>query len=193
MDEGNLVHMCCKLPHAHCVQLFRVLCAVRTRLWSQWWFHVFICSRASNHGKHDMGALSMLNAETLKRVPSPLFGRLVRCSAHGHLCETMVYICTMLDVQIIHANSLQCTFSGWERVVNIMFCFTMACEQHLVPFTSYSKTECVCMCTVVLVPGVDQTRQDWGSFLASREGCPCCLLSQLWRGAPPAAGYWRDR
>ena len=39
----------------------------------------------------------------------------------------------------------ECTFSGWDRVVNITFCFTMACEPHLVPFTSYSKTECVCL------------------------------------------------
>ena len=44
----------------------------------------------------------------------------------------------------------ECTFSGWDRVVNIMFCFTMACEPHLVPFTSYSKTEHVCMYVCVL-------------------------------------------
>ena len=35
-------------------------------------------SRALIHGKHDVGALSWLNAETLKRVPTSLFGRLVR-------------------------------------------------------------------------------------------------------------------
>ena len=33
--------------------------------------------------KHDVGALSWLNAETVERAPTPLFGRLVRCSAHG--------------------------------------------------------------------------------------------------------------
>ena len=37
-------------------------------------------SRASSYCKHDMGALSWLNAE---RAPTPLFGRLVKCSAHG--------------------------------------------------------------------------------------------------------------
>ena len=30
-----------------------------------------------------MGTLLWLNAVTLKRAPTPLFGRLVRCSAHG--------------------------------------------------------------------------------------------------------------
>ena len=93
-----------ELHRAHCeLVLFRVLCAVRTRLWSQWWFYctlLFVlliaqlfALRASNHWKHgyckkwmvgrpDMGAFLFLNAETLKRVPTPLFGRLVRCSAN---------------------------------------------------------------------------------------------------------------
>ena len=31
-----------------------------------------------------MGALSWLNAETLKILPTSLFGRLARCSGHGH-------------------------------------------------------------------------------------------------------------
>ena len=39
-------------------------------------------STASNHCKHDMGALLWLNAEPPERVPTPLFGRLIRCSAH---------------------------------------------------------------------------------------------------------------
>ena len=39
-------------------------------------------SRASSSCKHDMGALSWLNAETLERVH--FLGRFVRCSAHGH-------------------------------------------------------------------------------------------------------------
>ena len=38
---------------------------------------------ASSRCKHDMGTLSWLNAEILERVPTPYFGRLVRCSAHG--------------------------------------------------------------------------------------------------------------
>ena len=68
---------------------FRVLCAVWTRLWSCWWFRCTLfcvqlfASRALSHCKHDMGALSCLNAETIERAPTPLFGRLVRCSTHG--------------------------------------------------------------------------------------------------------------
>ena len=42
-----------------------------------------ICFEGSSLCKHDVGALSWLNAETVERVPTPLFGRLVRCSAHG--------------------------------------------------------------------------------------------------------------
>ena len=33
--------------------------------------------------KHDVGALSWLNAETVETVPTPFFGRLERCSAQG--------------------------------------------------------------------------------------------------------------
>ena len=55
-------------------------------------------SRASNHWKHDMGALSWLNAETHKRVPTPLFGRLVRCSAHGHSFVTLWYVCVLCGI-----------------------------------------------------------------------------------------------
>ena len=51
-------------------------------------------SRASSRCKHDMGTLSWLNAETLKRALSPLFGRLVRCSAVGTLPKTSVYVYT---------------------------------------------------------------------------------------------------
>ena len=40
-------------------------------------------SRVSGRCKRDVGALSWLNAETVKRAPTPLFGRLVRCFAHG--------------------------------------------------------------------------------------------------------------
>ena len=46
-------------------------------------FVQLFASSASSHCKHDMGALLWLNAETLERAPTSLFGRLVRCSAHG--------------------------------------------------------------------------------------------------------------
>ena len=41
-------------------------------------------SGALSSCKCDMGALSWLKLETLKRAFSTLLGRLVRCSAHGH-------------------------------------------------------------------------------------------------------------
>ena len=41
-----------------------------------------------------------------------------------------------------------------------------------------------------LVSGVDQTGEFWGISFASGERRPCCLLPQLWRGKPPAAGHW---
>ena len=45
---------------------------------------MIICSEGfTSRCKHDVGALSWLNAETVEREPTPLFGRLVRCSAHG--------------------------------------------------------------------------------------------------------------
>ena len=58
-----------------------------------------------------MGDLLWLNAETLKRAPTPLFGRLVRCSAHGcsfaRLQYTQIiytsgayFLCCMLSIHI---------------------------------------------------------------------------------------------
>ena len=38
-----------------------------------------------------MGALSRLNAETLERAPTPLFGEKVRCSAHGRTFARVRY------------------------------------------------------------------------------------------------------
>ena len=61
-----------------------MLCAAVTRLQS--WLHctlLFVASRALSRCKHDIGTLPWLNAETLKEVPTPLFGRLVMLSAHG--------------------------------------------------------------------------------------------------------------
>ena len=66
---------------------FRVSHAVRTWLWSCPWlcctlfFVELFASRALSCCKHNMGALSWLNAETLERAPTPLFDR---CCAHGH-------------------------------------------------------------------------------------------------------------
>ena len=49
-------------------------------------------SRASSRCKHDMGALSSLNAETVEKTPTPLFGILVRCSAHGPFFARLRYM-----------------------------------------------------------------------------------------------------
>ena len=49
-------------------------------------------SRASSRCKHDVCALSWLNVETVKRAPTPLFGRLVRCYTHGPFFERLWYI-----------------------------------------------------------------------------------------------------
>ena len=70
----------CELHYAHChIMPFRVLCAVTAQLWSCWWFRCtgqLFALRASSHCKHDVGALSWWNTETVERVPTPLFGRL---------------------------------------------------------------------------------------------------------------------
>ena len=77
---------------------FRVLCAVRTRLWTLWWFRCTLfcvqlfASRALSRCKHDVGALSQLNAEIVERVPTPHFGRLKRCSAYGLFFGRLQYM-----------------------------------------------------------------------------------------------------
>ena len=39
-----------------------------------------------------VGALSWLNVETVERAPTALFGRLVRCSAHGPFFRRVQYV-----------------------------------------------------------------------------------------------------
>ena len=55
---------------------------------------ILFASRALSSCKHDVGTLSWLNAETVERAPTPLFGRLVRCSAHGPFFGRLRYIPT---------------------------------------------------------------------------------------------------
>ena len=56
-------------------------CTLRPWLWNYWyygrWLHctLLFASSASSCCKHDTGAHSRLNAETLKRAPTPLFDR----------------------------------------------------------------------------------------------------------------------
>ena len=56
-------------------------------------------SRASSRCKHDVGTLSWLNAETVKRAPTPLFGRLVRCSTHGPFFARLWYMYQSCSMQ----------------------------------------------------------------------------------------------
>ena len=107
MDEGNLVHTASYPMLTVCS---RSECCVLSGLdfeVSGGSMYLFAL-RASNHWKHDMGVLLwFINAKTLKRVPTPLFGRLVRWLRPWALFhETMICMCSVLDVQIIHANSL---------------------------------------------------------------------------------------
>ena len=68
---------------------------------------------ASSHCKRDMGALSWLNAKTFERVPTPFFGRLVRCSAHGHSFVRLRYMQTLCClISLLHFAFLH-TFVSW--------------------------------------------------------------------------------
>ena len=80
--------------------LFRVLCAIRTRLQSCWWFccpwllsnYLFWRHQvAINMTWHQDGRTFVVKCETHERVPILLFGRLVRCSAHGRSFARLRY------------------------------------------------------------------------------------------------------
>ena len=45
-------------------------CAISARLQSRWWFHCLSALRASNRCLQEMGTLSCLSVETLKKGPS---------------------------------------------------------------------------------------------------------------------------
>ena len=79
---------------------FRVLCAVRTRLWSRWWFRCtsfcvqLFALRASGHCKHDVGTHLWLIAETVERVPThpPLWQTCKVLHPWALFRETTVYV-----------------------------------------------------------------------------------------------------
>ena len=88
--EANVVHTMCYVHDVHS----DIRSAIQTVVFRQDLtskllvisLHIIMqsfASRVSNHCKHDAGALSWLKVEILKRAPTPCFGRLVRCSAHG--------------------------------------------------------------------------------------------------------------
>ena len=62
----------------------------------------FVCNylfRGLQFAEYDVGALSWLNAETVKRAPTPLFGRLVRCSTHGPFFVRLRYMYQSCSIQ----------------------------------------------------------------------------------------------
>ena len=61
------------------IPLYIILCPVQ-----------LFASRASSRCKHDV-VLFRGYAETVERAPTPLFGRLVRCSAHGPFFARLRY------------------------------------------------------------------------------------------------------
>ena len=72
---------------------FRGLRAVRTRLWSHWWFHctfLFVLRRhrVAVNMTWALGTLSWLNVKAFKRAPTPQTCKVLRPWAFFH--ETMV-------------------------------------------------------------------------------------------------------
>ena len=47
-----------------------------------------------------------------------------------------------------------------------------------------------CTIPALLLPALDSTESVCRRALASGEIISCCLLPELWGGAPPAAGQW---
>ena len=54
-------------------------------------FVQLFAAKALSYCKHDVDALSLLNVETLKKVPNHLLGRLVRCSTLRPVLKHFMY------------------------------------------------------------------------------------------------------
>ena len=67
-------------------------------------FHC-ICLRPSSHCKHECS-----NTETLKRTPTPLFGRPVRCSAHGRSFGICIVHAALLAITVYNDIQLLCSY-----------------------------------------------------------------------------------
>ena len=59
------------------------------------------------HHHLDMGALSLLNGETFERMPTPLFDRLLRCSALGHFFARLWYIYAYISCVEVFATRIK--------------------------------------------------------------------------------------
>ena len=78
--------------------------------------------RALSRCKHDMGTLSCLNMEQLERLPTPLFGRLVRCSTNG---RSFARLHRVSPVSFIDNG---CKLFRLEIKIYDTVCFTYSCS-----------------------------------------------------------------
>ena len=114
------------------ISLYVILCAI-------------ICFEGSSCCKHDVGALSWLNAETVERAPTPHFGRLVKCSTHGPFFTRLWYmpdqLCQCLSLVLPQHITLTFTsqfwvgdqkgFSSFVSITNPTLTFIHRCFQWL--------------------------------------------------------------
>ena len=85
---------------------YECLCTVVNGLWPDRTRPTgrLVVPMASSRCNHDMGTFSRLNAETLERVPTSLFGRLGRCSVHGHSFARLYWL--SYPVSILYTQQL---------------------------------------------------------------------------------------
>ena len=114
--------------------LFRVLCVIRTLLWSCWWFHcallvvLLFTSRASSHCKYNMGALSWLFMKTLKKASTPPYWQTCKVLCPWALFrETTVYMYLSHNHPIIRTVCLVTfdrspPFTHWHIHNNLLSC-----------------------------------------------------------------------
>ena len=109
---------------------FRVICIVRTWFWSGSVVPYCLCLRALSHCKYDMGTLLWLIVEAFERAPTPLFGGLVRCSAHGHSFARLQYTAIFPAESLYTVKTLQVfasqTFSGWYETWSLDWTYVLS-------------------------------------------------------------------
>ena len=116
-------------------------------------FIQLFASRASNCCKHDMGTLLWLKAETLKRVPTPLFSRLVRCSPNG--CSF-----TRLWYMLVNCLPQQGLFSKEISLFQFSYCDFWAvwcvttCHFHLKQGVNTQTPLIICTCQQIAATGL---------------------------------------
>ena len=68
-----------------------------------------------------VGALLRLNAETLERAPTPLFGEKVRCSAHGRTFARVRYMSLNRDSERLYDTRLHHSFAANRKASSEVF------------------------------------------------------------------------